>query len=114
MILALLQPLLGVLRPHKQDEPRRRQWRRAHVACALLLLGSGTFAAVTGAQKAKPHDVENAELIEASLYVWLVTLGVTLAGLEARRRRIRAAGPVLREIASPSTSTVSVMQMEPL
>ena len=75
-IRAVVQPILGVcaFKGPGTNRCRRRAWYVAHVVCAVSLLGAGTFAVVTGVQKAKPHDVVSAEVYESMLYVWLAAL----------------------------------------
>ena len=91
VLLGLLQPLLGIGRPPKpqpgESGLRRRMWRAAHVACAAGLLGAGTFAAVTGVQKAAPHGVVGAGTYEALLYAWLCGCAVMALALEHWRWR---------------------------
>ena len=89
-ILAVVQPILGILRPPKgpgTNQCRRRAWYVAHVVCAGSLLGAGTFAVVTGVQKAKPHDVAGAEVYESMLYVWLAALCAAALLFEIMRAR---------------------------
>ena len=86
---ALLQPLLGTIRPPKTRTSRRTPWLWAHRLCGLCLIGAGTYAVITGVQKCAPHDVFNAGMYETLLYSTLVGVGVcgVLLELLARRRK---------------------------
>ena len=86
-MLAAAQPTLGWLRPAKDAGQRRTVWRWAHILCAIGLLATGTYASVSGIQKARVHQIANADLLEGSLYGWLVACAAALLLIELWRRR---------------------------
>ena len=92
--LALMQPLLAHARPpaagvNAPQRARRRAWRASHLLSALLILGLGVYACVSGVDKTVSHQLQGAEAYPALLCYWLALLGAAAAALELWRCRGR-------------------------
>jgi hypothetical protein len=78
-VLLLVQPINGLRRPAKNNQPGRRVWYMSHAFLGYGSISSGLVALALGAVK---EGV--APAVSGALWAWLIVLGVAAVALEVR------------------------------